>query len=324
MALADHSRISDATKDRVRAAADKLDYVPNSMGRSLRSQRIGAIALVVPLASRQVFMHPYFMEVLEGISEVANREGLSLVLSTAHVENGEDAYRRLLQGRRADGVIVAGAALGDRNINRLVSSGYPVVFLGRYPHDAAVPTVTVDDRGGAEKATSHLAQVHRLTAIAHIAGPLDHLAFLDRHEGYRASLARAGMPYIEALVVEGDASEGSGYEACDALLRAGRPFDGIFVSNDEMALGALRRLRVEGLTVPQDVAIVGFDDVALASVVEPALTTVRQPMRETARLAAERLVTSLDSRSPEPRHLELATELIVRQSCGCREEESMA
>lgn len=319
LTLADDPRISARTKDAVRKAAEQLNYVPNSLGRGLRSRRLGSIALVVPQRSQDVFTHPYFMEVLEGVSEVTNTHDLMLVVSTAPAERGDRAYLRLLDSRRADGVIIASAAIGDRNIDRLALSGYPVAFLGRYPHDPGLCAVGVDDHGGAILATTHLVVSHARKRIAHIAAPLDHQAGLDRLQGYQTALGRHGLAFDERLVVEGDISEASGERAMADLIEAGAEFDAVFVGNDEMALGAMRVLERAGQAIGQHISVVGFDDIRLASVVRPGLTTVAQPMRETARLAAERLLQILDGRRPEPPQIVLPTELIVRRSCGCSE-----
>lgn len=320
MALADHPRISVKTKEAVRRAAEQLDYVPNSLGRGLRAKRLDTIALVVPLASHHVFTHPYFMEVLDGISEVANANGLTLLVSTAPGRDGGDsAYLKLLRGRKADGVIVAAAATADRNVDRLAESGYPVVFLGRYPHDRLVPAVGVDDHGGAVAAIQHLIEVHGRRRIGHISLSPDHTAGHDRFSGYQAALAAHGIAFDARLVADGDASQASGETACTSLIAARAEFDALFVGNDEMAVGAFRALRRARISVPDGVAIIGFDDIDLASVLQPALTTVWQPMRETARVAAVRLLDLLAGRLPEPRQLELPTRLRIRQSCGCAE-----
>jgi DNA-binding LacI/PurR family transcriptional regulator len=318
MALADHPRVAAATKVVVRRAAEQLDYVPNSVGRALRSRRLGAIAIVIPHSSQHVFSHPYFVEILRGITGVANDHDLTVVLSTARDERDEEAaYLKILRSRRADGVIVASAAMTDPNVARLASSGYPVVFLGREPHDPRVVAVGIDDRVGADQAAEHLLAHHGCRRVAHLAGPLDHRSAADKLEGYRRALHRHGVPFDAHLVVEGDYSEESGARICEELLGRGARIDGIFAANDEMALGALQVLRDRGRHVPGDVALVGYDDIRLARVVQPALTTVHQPMAEIGRVAAERLVLMLDGQPVEPPWVELPVELVVRQSCGC-------
>ena len=146
MALRDHPRTAVATRVAVRSAATKLRYVPNSLGRALRARRVGSIALVIPHSSEHVFSHPYFMALLDGISQTCSRADLMLLLSTSPVEHDEATpYLRVLRSRAVDGVIVASAMLEDRNVLQLAASGFPAVFIGRYPHDARVDAVGVDD-----------------------------------------------------------------------------------------------------------------------------------------------------------------------------------
>ena len=318
MALSDHPDVAVATKERVRRVAQGLDYVPNSVGQALRARRLGAIAVVIPHSSHHVFSHPYFVEVLEGVTAVASAHDLAVVLSTGREEeDGEAAYVRLLRTRRADGVIVAAAAIGDLNISRLAASGYPLVVLGRDPHNTGIASVVIDDRGGAEAVVAHLLDVHGLRRIAHIAGPLGHRSAVDKLAGYRAALERHGLPYDPGLVAEEDYSEAGGASACERLLAAGLEFDGLFAANDQMAYGALQTLRRHGIDVPNDVAVAGFDDIELARVIQTPLTTVHQPMAEIGRRATERLISLLDGQTVEPIQLELPTTLVIRESCGC-------
>lgn len=319
MALAGSSRVASTTRETVHRAAEQLDYVPNSTGRALRSQRLGAIAVVIPHSSQHVFSHPYFTEVLQGVTDVANSHDLTVVLSTSRQEEDEEAaYLKVLRSRRADGVIVAAAAMKDRNVARLASSGYPVVFLGRDPGDARITTIGVDDRAAAEQATAHLIGFHQLHRVAHLTGPLAHQSAADKLDGYRAALHRHNLPFDERLVIQGDYSQESAFHACGRLLDAGDRIDGLFAANDEMALGCLEALHHRHLEVPGDVALVGFDDIGLAKLVQPALTTVHQPMTEIGRVAAEQLIRMLNGDVTEPAHIEIPTEIIIRSSCGCQ------
>ena len=318
MALRDNPSVAVATRLVILRAAAELDYVPNSMGKALRSSRLGAIAVVIPHSSHHVFSHPYFIDVLEGVTDVASANDLTVVLSTARAEEDEEvAYVRMLRSRRADAVIVAAAAIADRNVARLAASGYPMVVLGRDPQDPAVSSVVVDDFGGAERVVGHVVDVHGCQRIAHITGPLGYRSALDKLHGYRTALAARDLSADEALVAESDYSEAGGAEACERLIAAGVAFDGLFTANDQMAFGALQALRRHGIEVPRDLALAGFDDIALASVIQPSLTTVHQPMAEIGRLATRELIMLLANDDHQPRRVELATELIVRTSCGC-------
>jgi DNA-binding LacI/PurR family transcriptional regulator len=318
MALSDHPRISAGTKEIVRQAAAQLNYVPNSAGRALRARKVDAVAVVVPHTSHDFFSHPYLVALLEGITQAANEYDLTTILSLSPSKTDEEAaYRRIQRGQRADGVIVSAASASDFHVDQLVAAGFPVVLVGRIPRNPEVVAVGEDDRGGAEQVTAHLLDVHGLRRVAHISGPLNHQSAIDKREGYRDALARHGLAYDERIVVEGDYTEECGYRACAALLDAGDTFDAIFAGNDQMAFGALGALQARGLDAPRDIAIVGFDDIPLAGVMHPQLTTVAAPVIRAGHLALERLCDLIAGRMPEPRQLELPTELVIRRSCGC-------
>jgi DNA-binding LacI/PurR family transcriptional regulator len=325
MALSGSPRVSEAAKAAVRAAAAQLGYVPHAAGRALRSQRVGAIAVVLPHSSEHVFSHPTLTALLEGIVSVAAENDLSTVLSTSSSEQDEaSAYRRLIQGRQADGAIVASASVADANVIELARSGYPLVVVGRLPHLPHVSTVCLDDHHGGEAATRHLVQVHGARRIAHISGPLGHQSAQDKLAGYRAALVADAIAPDPALEVEGDYSDGGGYEAVERLFRARTPFDAVFAANDQMALGAAGALRAHGLAVPRDVPLVGYDDILLARYASPALTSVQGDMAAVGALAARRLLSLVEGH-PVPETLTfLPTGLVVRRSCGCAENPTTA
>jgi DNA-binding LacI/PurR family transcriptional regulator len=317
IALAGSERVSPATRDAVLRAAAQLNYIPNSQGRALRSRRAGALALVIPHTSHHVFTHPVFMDLLEGITAAANKRELTTILSTGDEgDDGTPAYLRIMQARRADGVIVASASANDENVDRLVASGYPVTVIGRRPQRPTLHCVGIDDIDGARQATDHLISVHGHRRVAHISGPLEHQSAVDKLEGYRSALGKAGIAFAEELLVESDYTQEGGYEACLTLLSAAPP-EAIFAANDQMALGAVEAARERGYTVPGDLAIVGFDDIDLARVMQPGLTTVSGDLVMVGRLAAERLISLLDGQQPAPVQRELPTSLVVRASCGC-------
>jgi DNA-binding LacI/PurR family transcriptional regulator len=317
MALSGHPAVATATREKVSLLARRLGYVPNHAAQSLRARRQNALALVIPHSSAHVFSHPYFMEVLRGISEAASGSGFTVVLSvSATEESGEDAYLKILDSHRVDGVIVASAATFDPNIGRLAASGHSFVVLGRYPLDNSIHAVGVEDRQGAFAATSHLIE-HDHRRVAHISGPGGHQSAVDRLEGYRDALGVHSLPYSSGMVVEGDYSVDSGYSAMRRLIAMQPRPTAIFAANDEMAFGALRAAGEAGIDVQKDIALIGFDDIQLASVVNPALTTVHQPMAELGSLAARRLMDILDGRPTAQRQIELPTQLVIRHSCGC-------
>ena len=314
MALADHPRIGSQTKQQIHSLAEELGYVSNSAARSLRSQRSGTIALIVPNTGQHVFGHPYFMQLLVGLSEVLNARGASLLVSTNPDErHGVVAYERVLRSKAGDGAIVASAAVDDVNVLRLVDSGLPVVLVGHYPAVADAVSVAVTDVDGARAATEHLRKVHGLKDIAHISGPLNHQTSIDRLAGFRAGLGRGGG---SALVVAGDFGEESGTAATRELLDQHPGLQAIFAANDEMAYGALLELRSRGLRVPEDVALVGYDDFGVSRLTTPALTTVSVPAADVGRRAATRLLDLIEGIAQEGQET-LPVTLTIRESCGC-------
>jgi DNA-binding LacI/PurR family transcriptional regulator len=318
MAMADNPRVSAATKQAVRVAAIKLGYVPHSAGRALRSRRVSAIAVVLPHSSQHVFSHPTLTSLLDGIVSVAADNDLSTILSTSRTEEDEaSAYRRFMNGREADGVIVASAAVADANVIGLARSGYPIVIVGRAPHVARATAVSLDDCHGGQVATRHLIEAHGARRIAHISGPLGHQSAQDKLTGYRNALMASAIAPEPALEIEGDYSDESGFRAVEELVRRRTSFEAIFSANDQMALGAREALQSIGLSVPGDVLLVGYDDIPLARYVEPALTSVQGDMAEVGSVAAIRLLELIGGRVPDQPVTLLPTELVVRNSCGC-------
>ena len=315
MALADHPRIGVQRKMQIQSVARQLGYVSNSAARSLRSQRSGTVALIVPTTGQQVFGHPYFMQLLVGLSEVLNARGASLLISTSDDEqHGVAAYERVLRSGAADGAIVASAAVDDVNVSRLVDSGLPVVLIGHYPNMADAVSVGVTDVDGAHAVTSHLRAVHGLRHIAHISGPMDHQTSIDRVAGFRNGLGRDGR---HAPVVAGDFGEESGRDATRQLLSRHPGLQGIFAANDEMAYGSLLELRSRGLRVPEDIALVGYDDFGVSRLTTPALTTVSVPAADVGRRAGSRLLDLIDRTGDRGQEM-LPVALTIRRSCGCQ------
>lgn len=317
LAMADHPDVAETTKERVRQAAADLSYSPSAVGRALQARRTNSIALVVPHSGQHVFSHLYFMEVMSGVSEVLDASGMTLVVSTSPTEADEEAaYLKILKSQQVDGVILASAALHDPNIAHLQQSAHPFVYIGRYPLNTLVPAVGIDDIGGARIATRHLLE-HGHTRIAHISGPLAHLSAMDRQQGYEQALAEVGVDLRSEYCFEGDYSEATGRAGMHALLNLPEPPTALFGANDETALGAIAALREAAIEPGKDFPVVGFDDVVLARLVSPSLTTVRQPMRQLGVIAATLLLDLLSGQQPEVFQTELATELVVRSSCGC-------
>jgi LacI family transcriptional regulator len=264
----------------------------------------------------KIFTDPFFPLLLCGCTKVCKDHHYQLLLSLFNIpdEQEKDCQQILCSGY-LDGVIVASYSQEYQLIPNILHSGLPTVSIGRHP-DKQVHYVDCDNVGGARMATEHLIRLgHR--RIATITGRLEMTAGQDRLEGYRQALFTHGIPVKEELIAQGDFTETSGLIAMQRLLRASPT--AVFAAGDMMAVGAWKTLCAVGMDIPRDVALVGFDDVSIASVIEPALTTVRQPIERMGAMAADLLVSllqgALEEKTP-PHKIILPTELVVRSSCG--------
>jgi LacI family transcriptional regulator len=210
---------------------------------------------------------------------------------------------------------VHAADVDDPVLPRLVADGTPLVQIGRHPYFQNLNWVSVANRDGACAIVDHLLALgHR--RVATIAGPLQEAAAVDRRDGYKQALLQAGLPLQGELMTEGDWTEHSGHRAMTRLLGLDQRPTALFSANDMMAVGALRAIHEAGLAVPDDIALVGFDDLPVAAFTSPPLTTVRQPVHELGHAAAELLLDRLDGQTPEPTQLNLPLTLVIRDSCG--------
>jgi LacI family transcriptional regulator len=294
-------------------AAQALDYVPNQAARSLKTRETQTIGVVLP------DMHgEFFAEVVRGMDSVAHEHGYHLLVSSSHGDAGEvQSVLDALRGR-ADALIVLWPHSDASFLDDIASSGPPLLLLSAPDGPDGVSRMAVDNRGGAYAATTHLAE-HGHDRIAVLTGPEANAEARDRLAGYRQAIHDAGAVSDPNLVFAGDFSRESGAAlAHDVLACRPRP-SALFAANDAMAIGALRTLRREGVDVPDDLALVGFDDIPTAQYVSPSLTTVRVPMRTLGREGMQRVLNLLspasgDTSSPTQT---LNTELVVRTSCGC-------
>lgn len=312
-ALNGDPRISQETRERVLRAARELNYQPNLSARGLVRRKVLSIGLVVPDVSE-----PFYGRIVEGVDRVTYAAGFNLVLYLTHADRRREiaALEQIRQGR-VDGLILMIRKAKSQAVIELKQQGVPLVLLLQEIRGSGIDSVRVDNVEGAVLAVQHLlAGGHR--RIAFIAGPSLAPDSQERHKGYKLALERAGIAYDARLVVRGDFSFASGARAAEKLLNLPaeeRP-TAIFAANDHMAMGAIKHLSERGVHVPQDVAVVGFDDIAPAAYFRPALTTVRQPVEESARQAAELLIGRLQGSVRETREILLKTELVVRESCG--------
>jgi DNA-binding LacI/PurR family transcriptional regulator len=306
------SKVSPAVRAQVEWAVAKLGYVPNRAARSLVTRRADSVALVVSEPHARFFSEPFFAGMVRGVSAALAETGVQLQLLIAHDSGDRGRLERYVVGGHVDGVLLASLHGDDPLPGTLERAGVPAVLVGRPAGSGPASYVDADNRGGAGKAVDHLARRGR-RRIATIAGPQDMGVGQDRLDGYRDGLAAAGLA-DDDLVEAGDFTEEGGAAAMGRLLaRPGPPVDAVFAASDLMAAGALRALRVAGRRVPDEVAVVGFEDSAVARYAQPPLTTVRQPIEEMGRQAT-RLLLARVAGETGGMHLILDVELVVRAS----------
>ncbi|MGW7047603.1 LacI family DNA-binding transcriptional regulator [Streptomyces avermitilis] len=307
---------------RVRAAVEELGYVPNQAARSLVTKRHDAVAVVIAEPETRVFADPFFALQLRGISKELTAHDCQLVLLLTEGRDDHARVGRYLAGGHVDGALVFSLHLDDPLPGLIRRAGVPTVFGGRPGWDDgtrdAAPAVYVDcdNRGGARAAVRHLVGLGR-TRVAHLAGPLDQTSAVDRLDGFRDVMVDADP----RLVAQGDFTPAGGERAMRELLERCPDVDAVFAANDLSASGALRVLRQQGRRVPEDVALIGFDDMLpVTEQTDPPLTSVRQDIEEMGRLMASLLLRGLDRRGDEadpggtPAGVVLPTTLVRRAS----------
>jgi DNA-binding LacI/PurR family transcriptional regulator len=310
-------KVSPDVRLAVQAAVSELGYVPNRAARSLVTRRSGSVGVVITEPPDRLFNDPFFPRLLRGISGALSARDLQLVLLMP--ENPADTERTAdyLAAGHVDGSLLVSLHGDDPLPDRLARAGVPFVVGGRPLRDTAASFVDVDNRGGARTAVEHLLAGGR-RVIATIAGPADMGAGVDRIAGYREALADAGLPIDASLETRGDFTQESGAAAMERLLSARPDIDAVFAASDLMAAGAMAVLETAGRRIPQDVAVVGYDNSPVASTVRPRLTSVRQPIEEMGHEMARLLVDAVDGTDLVQRRVILATELVRRASSAGR------
>lgn len=304
--------VSDATAARVREVMAELQYVPNHAARSLRSGRTRTLSILVPDIS-----NAYFAELAKGAEDTAEEHGYNLVLcNTDFSPKREARYLSVAQGGAFDGMIyVAGAPLFRRKLMSLARS-FPIVIADEEHEGVAAVTIVADNFKGGLLVGEYLAVLGHREAL-YVGGPEKLATSLERLAGFREGFEAGGRVRATA---PGDYRERSGFEAVRSHLEShGRDFTAVFAGNDLMALGAMNALVEAGITVPEQVSVVGYDDIHLASLIRPALTTVRQPVYGIGQAAAGQLILQIERENTGPRtRVVLDVELVVRDSAGER------
>jgi len=314
--LNNHPSVRPSVRQRVQQVIQEHRYTPRAAARSLASRRTNVVGLLIPRSAATFFSDPFFPHVIQGITETCSNRGFFLLLSMVTVEREQDFYERVLRGRHVDGLIMMSSDIDDPILPLLIRDESPLVLVGRHPYLADVTFADVENRDGAVQAVRHLIELGH-QRIATITGPPFMVAAMDRRDGYKQALAEAAIPIRPDLIVESDFTQSGGYAAMHEILRLPDHPTAIFAGSDVMAAGALRAIHEVGLRVPDDMSLVSFDDLPLASILTPPLTTVHQPLHELGAAAADLLLNRLEqSDDHQPNHVRLPTHLVVRQSSG--------
>ena len=308
------SLVSEDTAQHVRAVGARMDYWPNGAARSLITSRTHALGVLLPDLHGE-----FFSEVIRGIDLAARREGYQVLVSSSHSDSEAlTAAVRAMRGR-VDGLIAMAPDPGSALVMREFLKKFPVIMLDPAPEAGECCSLSVDNFEGARQMTRHLLALgHR--GIAFLKGPAGNVDADGRLAGYRAALGEGGVEPSPALEVEGDFSESSGHQAAGEILRMKPRPTAVFAGNDNMALGLICALRDEDIRIPYEIAVTGFDDIAMARYLSPPLTTVRLDAYELGERAVRELIPAVREGKPgAPKREVLATRLVVRASCGASE-----
>ncbi|WP_371660164.1 LacI family DNA-binding transcriptional regulator [Streptomyces sp. NBC_00280] len=312
-------RVSDVTRAAVEAAVAELGYVPNTAARALAANRTDAIALVVPEPETRFFAEPYFSDMLRGVGSAISDTEMQLLLIFAGSDRERERLAQYLAAHRVDGVLLVSTHADDPLPDLLAQLEIPAVISGPRSAAETLTSVDSDNYGGGRQAAEHLLSRGR-RKIAHITGRLDVYGAQRRVDGYREALEAAGHEVDEALIEPGDFTEEGGRRAMTRLLSRCPDLDAVFAGSDVTAAGARQVLREQGRRIPDDVALVGYDDSAIARHMDPPLTSVRQPIVEMGRAMIDLLLEEVADRRPtasrvlERRRVVLPTELMTRTS----------
>ncbi|BCV22311.1 LacI family DNA-binding transcriptional regulator [Moorella sp. Hama-1] len=310
-ALSGRVIVSPETREKVLQAVRELNYQPNALAKGLKEGRTKTIGLIIPNVRNLVFP-----AAIKGITDVAKKHGYTVILCNTDEDiETEKAYVDNLRKRLVDGLIFSTATAASTHILELKEQGFPVVLMIRHMEDQ-VDAVIVDNYRGGYEATKFLIQ-RGYRRIALINGTMELDLYRQRFAGYQAALSETGLTYNEDLVVHGTKDWEDGYRAILTILERGQQPDAVFAASDPKALGAIKALKEKGLRVPQDIAVMGYDNLDMSELMDPPLTTMAQPFYEVGQRAVERLIRLINSkRKSRPTVERLPSQLLVRASVG--------
>jgi LacI family transcriptional regulator, repressor for deo operon, udp, cdd, tsx, nupC, and nupG len=301
--------VTEKTTEKVLRAIKALNYHPNILARQLRRLETNTILVVVPDIT-----NPFFSKVLRGIESVAVANGYQVLLGdTGNDVERENGYLNILQQKRADGIILLTARMDSRLVEEMAEN-FPVVLACEYIEGSRIPTVSIDNISGARKATEYLIELGH-ERIGCITGPLDVVLGRDRLKGFYQAMASKNLMVEPVLVQEGNFSFESGFNLMMKFFALGQLPTAIFAANDEMAMGVIKAVKSKRLRVPEDISIIGFDDLQFSSIFEPGLTTIAQPAYEIGENAMDLLMKLINKEEVKQEQIILSDLLVLRESC---------
>ncbi|MCZ8515444.1 LacI family DNA-binding transcriptional regulator [Paenibacillus filicis] len=306
----DPDKVSPKNREKVFRAIEELNYQPNALARNLRRLQTNTILIIIPN-----IVNTFFTFILKSIQDVAFENNYQVLLGdTDRSLEREEQYLYLLQQKLVDGVILLFPRLNPSLIEEIVDN-HPVVIVGQPLFDSKIPTVTNDTCLSTQIATEHLIKLGH-SKIAYFSGPLNFLLSHDRLKGFRLAMVKHGLKIDESFIFEGDFYFQSGYELAAKMLSLPDLPTALVAGSDEMAIGAIKAARALGKVVPRDLAVIGFDDIKMASICEPSLSTMAQPADELGRISTEMLLALIKGETIKERFVLLYDKLVIRESCG--------
>jgi DNA-binding LacI/PurR family transcriptional regulator len=308
--------LSARTRERVLATARKLGYVPNSAAQMLVTGRSLTIGLVLSRPDL-VSVDAFVPTLMYGINEACRAHGYRLLMETINDPENADAYLDLAKSKRIDGLIVINPRKGDVALQNIIESKFPILIFGSSGHPQENSVSTEDARASCQATTHLLSLGHRRVAYISYA-PLVYLPAKKRFEGYRKALRAANIPFDKRLFAEGDFTCESGYVAMQRILAANAQPTAVIAGNDTLAVGAMVAVREAGFSIPQEFAVVGYDDIPAAAFTCPPLTTVRSHAFEQGKIAGHAVIALVNGKEVERQPAAVPLELVVRESCGAK------
>ena len=306
--------ISPQTRQKVRDAAEELGYIPNATAQALATRRAKAIGLVMTRSPHHIASDTFLPQILGGLLDAIKHHKLRLLIESVEPEHQDRVYLELARAKHIDGMILLTPRIDDSGLKKLEEVDVPAVLMGKLLNTKFF-SVDVDNYLAAQKAVNYLIGLGHKHIACISNAPLSYTASPDRVLGYKDALIAAEIDIDEDLIQFADFDPQSGFTCMNTLLATEKKFTAVFVASDNVAMGAKSALREAGLHIPDDISIIGFDDIPWAQYSDPPLTTVRLPAQKLASEACLMLLDLIQGKVPKKQHLVLDTELVVRKSC---------